>query len=200
VSRIAIDASFYLFLGTKVRSIYVGAISRWFHKNFIGQRKWLSCLQYRFRLNSCSKGPILTIFRGLTDRHLRVVFVVVWDETALQINLHSFTMCHHNFKGQCKPFSCLWGNIRMFSCSKGSNMYHFPGHSPHFPRTNTALPAVKETKEHDKLQVNITREYWRFPILFILPGSTTHAGSRWYFRTVDPLFHHEHGLACGHRD
>ena len=37
-------------------------------------------------------------------------------------------------------------------------------------------------------------------IAFILPGNTHAAGSRWHFRSVDPLFHHEHGLASGQRD
>ena len=37
----------------------------------------------------------------------------------------------------------------------------------------------------------------QFSIAFILPGNTHAAGSRWHFRSVDPLFHHEHGLACG---
>ena len=40
----------------------------------------------------------------------------------------------------------------------------------------------------------------QFSIAFILPGNTHAAGSRWHFRSVDPLFHHEHGLASGQRD
>ena len=39
----------------------------------------------------------------------------------------------------------------------------------------------------------------QFYIAFILPGSTHAAGSRWHFRSVDPLFHREHGLASGQR-
>ena len=40
----------------------------------------------------------------------------------------------------------------------------------------------------------------QFSVAFILPGSTRAAGSSWHFRTVDPLFHHEHGHACGQND
>ena len=40
----------------------------------------------------------------------------------------------------------------------------------------------------------------QFSIAFILPGNTHAAGSRWYLRSVDPHFHHEHGLASGQRD
>jgi hypothetical protein len=40
----------------------------------------------------------------------------------------------------------------------------------------------------------------QFFIVFILPGNTHAAGSRCHFRSVDPLFHHEHGLASGQRD
>ena len=40
----------------------------------------------------------------------------------------------------------------------------------------------------------------QFSIAFILPGNTHAAGSRWHFRSVDPLFHQEHGLASGQRD
>ena len=40
----------------------------------------------------------------------------------------------------------------------------------------------------------------QFSIAFISPRSSHAAGSRRYFRSVDPLFHHEHGLACGQRD
>jgi hypothetical protein len=39
----------------------------------------------------------------------------------------------------------------------------------------------------------------QFFIAFILPGSTHAAGSRWHFRSIDLLFHHKHGLACGQR-
>ena len=35
-----------------------------------------TCLQYIFNLKSCSKGPILTIFRGLADRHLHGVLSI----------------------------------------------------------------------------------------------------------------------------
>ena len=37
----------------------------------------------------------------------------------------------------------------------------------------------------------------QFSIAFILPGDTHAAGSRWHFRSFDPLFHHEHRLASG---
>ena len=40
----------------------------------------------------------------------------------------------------------------------------------------------------------------QFSIAFILPGSTHATGSMWHFRSVDPLFHHEHGLASDQRD
>ena len=40
----------------------------------------------------------------------------------------------------------------------------------------------------------------QFSIAFILPGSTHAARSRLHFRSVDPLFHHKLGLACGQRD
>jgi len=42
-------------------------------------------------------------------------------------------------------------------------------------------------------------QWSQFSIAFILPGGTHAAGSRWYFRSVNPLFHHMHGLACGQR-
>jgi hypothetical protein len=144
------------------------------------------------------------------------------------------------------------------------------GQSTRFSTTSKALRAVKETKKHDELHVDLTRQCdkspvttsavlhcvylaWKHPsrrievtfqvsrpvfpprrrpcerskrlrstmnctltspdsvispqsqraqfsIAFILPGNTHAAGSRWHFRSVDPLFHHEHGLACGQRD
>jgi hypothetical protein len=40
----------------------------------------------------------------------------------------------------------------------------------------------------------------QFSIAFTLPGNTNAAGSRWQFRSVDPLFHHETGLASSQRD
>ena len=40
----------------------------------------------------------------------------------------------------------------------------------------------------------------QFLIEFILPADTHAAGSRWHFKSIDPLFHHEHGLGCGQRD
>ena len=40
----------------------------------------------------------------------------------------------------------------------------------------------------------------QFSIALILPGNTHAAGSSLHFRSVDPLFHHEHGLASGQRD
>ena len=43
----------------------------------------------------------------------------------------------------------------------------------------------------------VTRQ---FSIAFILPESTYTAGLRSYFRTLNPLFHQEHGLACGQKD
>ena len=40
----------------------------------------------------------------------------------------------------------------------------------------------------------------QFCIAFILPGGTHAAGSRWHFRSVDPLSYHEHdGLECGQK-
>ena len=40
----------------------------------------------------------------------------------------------------------------------------------------------------------------QFSIAFILPGNTDAARSSSHFRSVDPLFHHEHGLASGQRN
>ena len=40
----------------------------------------------------------------------------------------------------------------------------------------------------------------QFYVSFVSPGSTHAAGFSLYFSTVDLLFHHEHGLACGQRD
>ena len=44
-------------------------------------------------LKSCSKGPILTIFLGRTDRHLHGVLSISRDETAFYICLRYVTMC-----------------------------------------------------------------------------------------------------------
>ena len=82
------------------------------------------------------------------------------------------------------------------------------GQSTRFSTTNTALRAVKETEEHDESHVDFTRhcsktsvtQRTQFSIALILPGSTHNAGSRWYLRGLDRLFHHEHGLGCGQRD
>ena len=40
----------------------------------------------------------------------------------------------------------------------------------------------------------------QFSIAFILLESTHAAGSRWHFRSIDPLFNHKYGLAYGQRD
>jgi len=44
-------------------------------------------------MNSCTKGPILTIFRGRTDRHLRGVLSISRGETAFYIYKRYVTMC-----------------------------------------------------------------------------------------------------------
>ena len=93
VAWIIIYAAFCRFLGTKLRSIYVCAMSRYVLRSCIKHGTRFSCLQYIFYLKSCSKGPILTIFLGCTDRHLHGVLSISRNETAFYICLRHVTMC-----------------------------------------------------------------------------------------------------------
>ena len=77
---------------------------------------------------------------------------------------------------------------------------------PAFSTTNMALRASKRLRS--TLNRTLTspdsvaspRLQWaQFFVAFILPGSTHAARSSSHFTSVDPLFHHEHGLASGQR-
>jgi len=93
VARVAIFAAICYVFGTKRRSRQVSTSPRCFPRSIIGRREWFSCLKYIIHLNSCSKGSILTIFRGLTDRHLRDILSFFRDKRVLQTYLRTATMC-----------------------------------------------------------------------------------------------------------
>jgi hypothetical protein len=98
---------------------YACAMLRFALRSRIEHRTWLSCLQYIFYLKSCSKGPILTIFRGLADRHLRGICLLLGMKRCYNM----FAPCYDVILG-------LGSNIvhdYLKSCSKGPILTIFRG-------------------------------------------------------------------------
>ena len=76
----------------------------------------------------------------------------------------------------------------------------FPPRTRPWVRSKRLRSAMSCTLTSLNIVVSPELQWAQFSIAFILPGGTHAAGSRWYFRSVDPLFSLEHGLSCGQRD
>ena len=74
-----------------------------------------------------------------------------------------------------------------------------PRTSP-FTRSKRLRSSMNRTLTSPDSVVSPQSQRAQFSISFILPGGTHAAGLRSYFRSVDPLFYHKHGLSCGQRN
>ena len=156
----------------------------------------------RFNIFLFSRSPISYIRSILTFS----------DETALEINVRRNTMCHQGYPVKILTFLChnfivhlsraqivqYWPFFRIEATFQVSRPACPPQTRPCARSKRLKRAMIRTLNSFDSV-ASAQLQWAQFSIAIILPGSTHAAGSRWYFRSVDLLFHHEHGLACGQR-